>query len=675
MLSRCLLGLALVAVPATVLAQQPAPAPRDTVARDTVQRDTARRDTVVVLPALRAVAPAAPAPAAASGVEMSGAAARSIPATDAWDLVRRGTGIEIHEQGQGPGFASDAVIRGFTSDHSSDVALVVDGVPMNEPINGHAEGYADWNQIFPELIRDVRVLKGPMSPRYGDFALGGVLDVEMVPAVARPRLVAAGGTSGYGRLAGVTGSIGEAFAGLAAADVAHDDGWRQHSASTTAHATARGEWVLGAGRSLSAVVGAYGADWNSPGYLSLAAFDAGQLTRAADLTDGGDTRRLHAHLAYDAAGEGWSWHSMVFGYGGTWHLFLTIPPEGGAGEGTGSQTEELDRRIAVGGNSVLTLTGGGLELTGGVEGRADAAAYDRYFTTARVRDSSDLLVDARHYAGAVYAEAAWSPSPQWRVALGGRADALAYASRRRDVAAPSWASHVDGVVSPKAGILWQPAAALGLFANVGRGFRAPDGVIGDPSLQPVSEWAAEIGARWRSDRVDASLVAFRMDVRGEQTFDPVTLASSPQGRSRRQGLEADARLGLARSLALFAHGTLNDARYLSFVDEAGADLSGRPVFQVARGVAEIGLDAELGGVKGSVSASYTGAFTPVGEPGVRTSPYTVAAARLAIPMGRGSSVAVGLENIFDRRVAEVRASGFVAPGAPRRLVATWRTEL
>ena len=58
-------------------------------------------------------------------------------------MFRRAAAVEVHEQGQGPGFASDVVVRGFTSDHSGDVLLVVDGVPVNLPINGHGEGYSD----------------------------------------------------------------------------------------------------------------------------------------------------------------------------------------------------------------------------------------------------------------------------------------------------------------------------------------------------------------------------------------------------------------------------------------------------------------------------------------------------------------------------------------------------
>src|SRR6476660_6554326 len=100
-----------------------------------------------------------------------------VPATDAWDLLRQAGGIEVHEQGQGPGFASDASLRGFSSDHSTDIALWVDGVPINEPVNGHAEGYNDWNTLFPEAVRTIDVLKGPTSPVYGNFALAGTVNV------------------------------------------------------------------------------------------------------------------------------------------------------------------------------------------------------------------------------------------------------------------------------------------------------------------------------------------------------------------------------------------------------------------------------------------------------------------------------------------------------------------
>ena len=85
-------------------------------------------------------------------VSVPGAVVQKQQAANAYDLVRRAAGLEVHEQGQGPGWASDVVIRGFTSDHSSDVLLVLDGVPINLPLHGHVEGYADWSILSPAAI-------------------------------------------------------------------------------------------------------------------------------------------------------------------------------------------------------------------------------------------------------------------------------------------------------------------------------------------------------------------------------------------------------------------------------------------------------------------------------------------------------------------------------------------
>ncbi|MFI5245562.1 MAG: TonB-dependent receptor plug domain-containing protein, partial [Gemmatimonadales bacterium] len=61
---------------------------------------------------------------------------RLTPANSPWDLFRQAAGLEAHQQGQGPGFASDLSIRGFSSDHATDIATYIDGVPNNEPANG-----------------------------------------------------------------------------------------------------------------------------------------------------------------------------------------------------------------------------------------------------------------------------------------------------------------------------------------------------------------------------------------------------------------------------------------------------------------------------------------------------------------------------------------------------------
>ena len=184
MVSKIVVGVALVAAPRLSLAQLPQPADTGRVQRDTLTRRpvTLQAITITTTPAVR--------DEPSSTVRVTPATIAQTPATDAYDLLRQSAGIEIHEQGQGPGFASDASIRGFSSDHSTDIALWVDGVPVNEPVNGHAEGYDDWNLLLPEAISSVEVLKGPSDALFGNFAMAGVVNVRTLERLDSTRRTA-----------------------------------------------------------------------------------------------------------------------------------------------------------------------------------------------------------------------------------------------------------------------------------------------------------------------------------------------------------------------------------------------------------------------------------------------------------------------------------------------------
>jgi outer membrane cobalamin receptor len=54
--------------------------------------------------------------------------------------------------------------------------ILLDGVPLNLPVHGHIEGYADWSVVPLRFLSGIQVTSGPASPIYGDFALGGVLE-------------------------------------------------------------------------------------------------------------------------------------------------------------------------------------------------------------------------------------------------------------------------------------------------------------------------------------------------------------------------------------------------------------------------------------------------------------------------------------------------------------------
>jgi len=90
-------------------------------------------------------------------------------ALDVADLLRFHAGLEIARNG-GPGQLTSVFIRGAESDHS---LVLIDGVKVNP---GTAGGAALQN-ISPQLVERIEVVKGPRSSLYGSEAIGGVINI------------------------------------------------------------------------------------------------------------------------------------------------------------------------------------------------------------------------------------------------------------------------------------------------------------------------------------------------------------------------------------------------------------------------------------------------------------------------------------------------------------------
>ena len=100
---------------------------------------------------------------------ISGAELQRQPAADLGDLLRMRAGVEVARLG-GPGQQTSLFLRGTDSNH---VLVLVDGVRINPGTIGSAA----IQNIAPELIERVEIVKGPRSTLYGSDAIGGVINV------------------------------------------------------------------------------------------------------------------------------------------------------------------------------------------------------------------------------------------------------------------------------------------------------------------------------------------------------------------------------------------------------------------------------------------------------------------------------------------------------------------
>ena len=631
-------------------------------------------------------------PPSVETVQVSAEQIQRTPATDPYDLVRRASGIEVHQQGQGPGFASDAVIRGFTSDHSSDVLLVLDGVPINLPIHGHVEGYADWSVLSPAAVTGIRVIHGPASPFYGDFAFGGV--VEATTAMDTEGSIGGVEGSSFGDAGGWvrTGRRRTNDGYAIALDGTRQEGWRDNSSYLLGNGSLAGWRQLGSGR-LDGGVLLYGSNWDSPGFVSVERYNDGDLEAATDPTDGGDAGRLVAHGHYtQPMGANTTLDANLWGQGVRSKVYLNIPEDDQV-----SQTEEEDRRVAFGGQAMVAHQVGGGELDVGVSGRADWTEYDLYNTIARQRAGQEQGDDGDYQNGALFAR--WRGLIGTRIVydVGGRLDLVRYSSL--DLLDPTAVrqSETRTIASPKLGARYLLSSRVALLGNLSRGFRGAIGVIGDPTRPPVTAWSKELGTSYDDSRLHAQVALFRIDVADERILDPVTREVSDAGQSVRQGVSLDLTWTAVPRLRLLFEGTYNDAKItgieqsgaVTVSDELAAAVApvsivpnlhdvpltpGSKVPGVASWLGRTGVEADLlASVTSRALVRFSGPYTPIGEPGVRTQEYAVLDLGASIRLGQsGTTLDLDLLNAFDTRYPELRASGYLNPGAPRSLRAAMR---
>lgn len=94
------------------------------------------------------------------------------PVNSSQEVLRKVPGLFIGQHAGG-GKAEQIFLRGFDIDHGTDIALSVDGMPVNMVSHAHGQGYADLHFVIPETIDKIDFGKGSYYADKGDFATAG----------------------------------------------------------------------------------------------------------------------------------------------------------------------------------------------------------------------------------------------------------------------------------------------------------------------------------------------------------------------------------------------------------------------------------------------------------------------------------------------------------------------
>jgi len=490
------------------------------------------------------------------------------------DILRVTPGL-LTVQHSGGGKANQYFLRGFDADHGTDLALSIDGIPINLVSHAHGQGYADTNFIIPEVVERVEITKGPYFAGQGDFATAGTVNMvsrdEFEHSSAGAGFVDSPGhgSAGYRTLV-IASPKFEALPMKAtfAAEVGRTNGpfdypdhWDRYKLFNKL------TFQVGPGSSLSLGEMSYAGNWNGSGQIPSRAVEQGLISRwgSMDPSEGGNTARHQVYLQYRLRPTENS-EFRALAYAGTYRFnlysdFTLCLNDTSQACDTGDAIEQVDRRTFYGGKMsyrVLREIGGiRFDTSIGGEGRSDDIHVELWHTDhQRAQISPTLGSDNVHesfvaaYVNEELTFARWA-----RLDLGGRADLLSFAVENQLTASSGvGAAHQ---LSPKASIVLTPVdsrkAQIDVYGNYGHGFHSNDvrGVFAPQAVTPLTRAVGEeIGSRARLfGRWDLALALWQLDLANETVWDGDNGTTAVSGATTRRGIEIETRYEFTSWLA------------------------------------------------------------------------------------------------------------------------------
>jgi TonB family protein len=515
------------------------------------------------------------------------------PVGSVQDILRVTPGL-VMVQHSGGGKANQYFLRGFDADHGTDLALDVDGIPINMPSHAHGQGFADTNFIIPETVERVEITKGPYFADQGDFATAGHVNLVTRDDFEHSSVgLGFGGSPGHGapeyrallvaspRFSESTRAVFAAEIGQQNGPFDNPEGWNKYKLFNKL------TFRLGPTSSITVGESSYASDWHGSGQIPARAVEQGLVSRfgSIDPNEGGDTARHQIFVAYGMRPtESSEIRALV--YAGTYRFNLfsnftlyEVDPD------HGDEIEQIDRRTFYGGKAsyrvVNTLGDVKLDTTIGAQVRSDDIHEELWHTRARVQLSQTRGDDVHETLVGAYVNEEVTPLKWLRIDGAIRSDFLGFAVDNRVLADPTQppGSGVGGAqqLSPKASAivtaLDRRAAQIEGYLDFGEGYHTNDvrGAFASPAVTPITRAVGEeVGVRSRFwERWDLAMALWRLTLDNETTWDGDNGTTSVSDPTLRYGIELETRFEITPWLSADGDVTLTHSQFSTDRENGG----------------------------------------------------------------------------------------------------------
>lgn len=221
------------------------------------------------------------------------------PVRSAQELLTLVPGLFV-AQHAGGGKAEQLFLRGFDIDHGTDVALSLDGMPVNMVSHAHGQGYADFHFVMPEVIDRIHFEKGPYDVTKGNLATAGSVDFQTREQLSKSFVSGEYGMFDHKKItAGIKVLENQRNNAYFAADYYQTDNYFE-SPQDFKRINFYGKYtgVISPNFKITISASTFQSSWNASGQIPERAVQSGMISRfgAIDNTEGGNTSRTNVQL-------------------------------------------------------------------------------------------------------------------------------------------------------------------------------------------------------------------------------------------------------------------------------------------------------------------------------------------------------------------------------------------
>jgi hypothetical protein len=503
------------------------------------------------------------------------------PVKNTQELLRIVPGLFI-AQHAGGGKAEQIFLRGFDSDHGTDVQVSVDGLPVNMVSHAHGQGYADAHFIIPETINNIDFGAGPYYTQHGNLNTAGYVAFGTFKNIAKSLVqVEAGRFNSFRKLVmfDLLKKNKDKQSAYIAADFNYTDGPTINKQNFKRF-NVFGKYNLSItdNTQLTASLSSFTSNWYASGQIPARAEENGLIDRfgSLDPTEGGNTERHNANLILKhifkngSTLENQAFYSRYkFNLYSNFTFYLNDAVNGDEINQSESRnifgyTSKLSHKYFLGNKILNAAYGAGV--------RYDATTDSRLANVVQREFLSDIkLGDIKETNAFAFAQQELSAG-KWLFNAGVRFDYFNfnYLDKLNTTQQPA---QQKSIISPKLNVQYTVNPKVQLFVKAGKGFHSNDTrvVVANDGKEIIpAAYGTDFGVILKpSKNILINIAAWHLYLDQEFVYVGDDGNIEPSGKSRRQGIDITTRYQFTKNI--FANANINFTKPRAISEAKGTD--------------------------------------------------------------------------------------------------------